>query len=560
MGYHRPWAAPMTTTKSIDAGGDEAPIGAPTVPTVDERSALGLRTVVYVCGLAVVVIAAFIVRAIPLTNGLPYPSYIDEHFVLRPAALVYADRTWDPGFYIYPPFLIYATAVVALILRLLPGGSDVGIGATLDQPIRSNILSPDLILGGRLTVLVLSTATVLVVGLLARRLMGRRAGIVAAVLVASTPALVSRSAIVIVDVPAAFFATACLLCATYLQGSRRTMAWAVGGGAFAGLAAASKYTAGAAVLALVTVIALERGPTIVQKARLGVAALAGAGVTLIVAAPTVVLRAGAVLDETRDNLRDTYRMKAGTSYWQELLNDNEVGWVLLAATGMGAVVLVASRRTRPVTLGFGLYAIVLVGPLAAFPFQPFRNLVPLLPFLAVAAAAAVVRAVDGLGRLVPVKGATSVALAVMCALAIGAIMTDASWPFYRRTRIDLVDSRIEARRWFQANADNDDLVLVAAEIGFAPSELERIPGRVVVRSLEKPENASVTAGFDYVVGGDFPSTEPWRPALYDRRIWVSFGNRKTLVHPRSFRFPRQAVRVFGAPGTRDTSECFPLCG
>jgi hypothetical protein len=161
---------------------------------------------VFVASLLVVLLAAVGLRALPLTSGLPYPSYVDEHFVLRPAAGMIADRTWEPASYNYPPLTMYATVAASAVLHILPGGGSVGAAArtTIDQPIASRIDSTDLIVAGRLVVLIFSAGAVLLAALLALRLMGRRAAIIAALLTAAIPALVTRGAIVIVDTPAAF--------------------------------------------------------------------------------------------------------------------------------------------------------------------------------------------------------------------------------------------------------------------------------------------------------------------------------------------------------------------
>jgi hypothetical protein len=146
------------------------------------------------------------------------------------------------------------------------------------------------------------------------------------------------------------------------------------------------------------------------------------------------------------------------------------------------------------------------------------------------------------------------------AVLLGGLMLHAAWPDYRASRIDLVDSRLATRQWLERNTHGGDVVLVASELGFAPSELEHVPGRVLVRPLDERRGAATSADVDFVVVGDFPSTKPWRPAVYDREILTRFGQLPTLTHQWAYRRPKQIVRVFGGAATRDTSECEPLCG
>ena len=120
--------------------------------------------------------------------------------------------------------------------------------------------------------------------------------------------------------------------------------------------------------------------------------------------------------------------------------------------------------------------------------------------------------------------------------------------------------RIAATQWLESHTDEDDRVLVAAELALAPSELAQVPADVVVRSLADGQDAATAAKFDYVVVGDFVTTEPWRPAVYDREKVADFGVNPTHTQPWRDRAPSETIRVFGAPHTRDVTECEPLCG
>ncbi len=519
-----------------------------------------------------ITLAAATVRALSLTSGLPYTTYVDEPSPLRAAAVVIANRTWQPGSYNYPPLTAYATAATSFVLNVLPGDSNVNAGAkaTVNQPFPSSavkhgsvryglIYSSDLIFAGRLVVLILSVGTVLLSALLALHLWGRRAGVIAALLTATIPALLTRSAIVIVDTPAAFFATACLLCAAYVRNARRPMLWALMGGASAGLAAAAKYPTAVVLLAVVTVIALSSESSLRHRLAMTCGALVAFAAAIAIAAPTLLFRTREVLDELRHQ-SSIYDGKAGTTYWHELLRGNEVGILLVVVALVGCIELLRSGRTRTTMLGFLVFAIAFVVPLARHPYQPFRNVLPLLPFLGVAASVAIVTGVDVLGRALHIARPARAGITLAMSLFLCGVMTASASRYYYDSRIDITDTRIQTREWLADRVGPDDDVLVADEVAFLPDELARIPGHVTVRSLTTVQDPIETAAFEYVVVGDFPSAENWRTTLSDRRIGVQDGISPTFTNPLSYRFNHQIIRVFEASGTRDIRECFPYCG
>jgi 4-amino-4-deoxy-L-arabinose transferase-like glycosyltransferase len=511
--------------------------------------------------LLAVVLAAIAVRALPLRSGLPYTAYVDEHLTIRSAAHMIADRTWEPNTYNYPTLLMYANAAASGVLDVLPGGGDVdeGARATVDQPYASNIYSSDLILAGRLVVLAFSAGIVVLSALLASRLMGRLAGIIAALLTATMPALVTRSSIVVVDVPATFFATASLLCASYAQRGRRAMVWAALAGAAAGLAAAAKYSVGVAILAVLAVIAFSSRHSLGDRLRLAGASLVACAFGAVVGAPTLLLRTREVVDEMQLS-SDLYSSRASPSYIHELFTGKEIGALLVVVAVIGCLALARSVRTRPMAIGFVVLAIAVIVPFARYPFQPFRNVLPVLPALGVAAAVGVVVLADAVRRLARLNRQAYIGIASAITLVLCGVMIASGTQFYFDSRIDIVDSRIRARQWLADHVNGDDTVLVASEVAFLPSELARIPGHVTVRSLTTTQGPDDASGFDVIVSGDFPSAKNWRKALADRQILVEHGTRVTHLDPRSFRLRGQTIRVFDAPGTQDVDACFPYCG
>lgn len=511
--------------------------------------------------LVLILLGALAVRAVPLGVGLPYPAYVDEQDTLRPAAQMIAGPTWDPGAYNYPPLTMYATVALAGVFDLRPGGGRLGADArsTIHQPIESRIDSTETIVAGRLFVLLCSVGTVLVSALLATRLWGRRAGIVTALVTATMPALVTRGAIVVVDTPAAFFATCSLLCASSVRSSRHRAWWAVAAGASAGLAAAAKYPSVAVILAALIVIALDRPrPAKPRLALMGISLAACVGAAVL-AAPTLALRTGRVLDEL-ERQSHIYANTATSSYWHDLLLGREVGPVLLVLAAVGGVLLVRSARTRPLMYGYVAFAVALLAQIARYPYQPFRNILPLLPFLGIAASVGIVAAADTLAKSRQTSGPTRAGLIGVAGVGLCGLMVVSGARRYIDTRIDITDSRVQTRQWLLTHVHPGAHVLVAAELAIPPSELDRIPAHVTVHPLAMKLTRRQTASFDYVVVGDRSTSAKWRAGLRDRKTVTHFGQTYTQVNPRSYRPQQQIIRVFAPPGTQDPRSCFPFCG
>jgi 4-amino-4-deoxy-L-arabinose transferase-like glycosyltransferase len=264
-------------------------------------------------------------------------------------------------------------------------------------------------------------ATVLLVGLLGTRLGGRATGIAAATLVAVLPIFVTRSSVVIVDTPATFFATATLYCAARFTVAGRTRAlitWVALAGAASGFAFATKYTVGVVLLSVFAVIALRRDLSIARTLALAAAGAGAFVASAVIAMPALVLRVPEVIDAFRFQER-RYARGVTPSYLHELSRPVELGWLLLLVGLIGLGVLLSSRRARPVTIGFLAFAIPSLPLFLRSSYQPLRNLLPMMPFLAIAMAATVVWAVRFVGgrlRLGPVaQGVGAVAIVgVLC--------------------------------------------------------------------------------------------------------------------------------------------------
>jgi hypothetical protein len=506
-----------------------------------EPSDHGRRELWWKAGFVAVLVVAACLRAVPVDTALPYTSYIDEGHVLRPAAHQLDERTVDPGFYVYPSFVMEATAAVAVVLATVTGdldGLEEGLRRT-DDTERQMVVEPvELVVAGRVLVLTTGIATVALTMLLARRLGGRRLALVAGALLAVLPAAVTRSPIVIVDTVAAFFVMATLLLGVHFAHAKRPLLVAAGAGVGAGLAAPSKYPSGAVIFAVLVLIGLAAALPWRTRLVAGGTALLTMGPTVLLTMPVLVVHPRAVYDQLRA-LQNDYDSKGGESYLSQLMRPEEVGWFFLAPALIGFVLLVANPRTRRFMGAWAAFALPLGAVALSQSFQPLRNLVPLLPVMAIAAAATLVAAGELVSRLAgrwvsspgPLRLVEGLVPAVAAAVVVVAMFAGGVQPFLA-DQLETTNSRVQAVDWLQQHTDEDDRVLIAEELGILPGELSRVPGDVVVSPAAALEQLPASeATFDVVVAGPIDAeVHLWarEPELWPH---VRFGRGNLTITP-----------------------------
>ncbi len=191
------------------------------------------------CGLALVLCVALGLRLWGIKEGLPYVYNIDEagHFV--PKAVRMFSEGLNPRYFVNPPALTY---VLHFVLDARFGGA---------HGVRSEYARHpgEVFLVGRVTVALLGTAAVWMLYLLGARLFDRRIGLLAAAIeaVAFLPVsyghLALNDAVTLLPLTLSLFGSAGVM----RYGRKRDYALA---GIGLGLACASKYTAGIAIVPL----------------------------------------------------------------------------------------------------------------------------------------------------------------------------------------------------------------------------------------------------------------------------------------------------------------------
>ena len=229
--------------------------------TVATPSDDGLSKRVRCAWLALILVVATGVRVVHLDWALPGFIFPDTvmHF-LQPATRLAANGEWIPELFVHPPPFVqllgltfrgwtWLTGVplesVASRGRMLLAFDE--FAETGDVPVYDTQLA-ELVVVGRALTAVFSVLSVVVVYLLGRRLLGARAGLIAAALFALSPVGVLESHRVAADVPMVFFflLSAYLTALSAQTGRTTTLFWAF---AVGGLSGATKYTGLAAVTA-----------------------------------------------------------------------------------------------------------------------------------------------------------------------------------------------------------------------------------------------------------------------------------------------------------------------
>lgn len=325
-------------------------------------------------------------------------------------------------------------AVYALRARYFAGEhSSMGYWADYRAPGLPLLMRLSWPLGGtdgslRLVVLLTSVGGIAVTWVWARRWFGARAGLLAAALLAMMPWYLRTGTRIYVDAPGATFGVAAVAVLAMSIGPERVGRWAVLSVPLAALATLTRYGAPTMVAGGLTVIVVAHPRQMLRSWRLVTAVGAGcaSAVAMILLVPAVTNSRRAPLNAFRAR-QDAKGIGAFASYgdfnhyWPDVLG-GFLGWIaavgLLLAIGNVAVRGVARLRVAVLLAVLILsYVLLNAGLAQGFP----QYLVPLLPFLAITAAAGSASLLD---RLAP----GLVLLVVFSVLAIGAA------PVYRAGR------------------------------------------------------------------------------------------------------------------------------
>lgn len=380
------------------------------------REASDLRT--SRMALAVVLIAAAVLRFWAIPRGIPYAVQVDEPEIVERALNMMRSGSLHPHFFDYPGLSLYLQLVVSIARFIF--GAISGEWYSLAQASGGPFY-----LWGRVVTASIGVATVLLVYQVGMR-WGARHALLASGLMAVLPLHVRYSHYVLTDTPLTFFVTLTFLLSLVAH-ERGTLPSFLRAGAAAGLAAATKYNGGIALimplLACWMTVPLRPG-----RMQTAFATVAASGVAFLLLAPYTVLDLPAFLDNFA-RLANQYRVAVvAESLWVlyfKYLVRHAFGWpaLLLALGGMGLGIVRLVRGPGRVR-----WTLAVVFPLVYYTMLTTqrivfaRYLLPMTPTLCVLAATAVVSGVSLLRRYEIPRAART---ALIAALTIAALLPPA---------------------------------------------------------------------------------------------------------------------------------------
>lgn len=510
---------------------------------------------------------AALLRLGPIASGLPYSDYVDEGHLLHQVIGAFHGKGFDNVANAHPPLPSYLTAgaiaAYAPIYRLvhhrslwsdLPSEEDfhTNLGEHYDL-----LSPPEIIWLGRLVVSCLSVGTVILAGALANLLFGLRTGLLALLFTALCPALVSRGASIIIDTVAAFFALATLYFCERLRFvalSNKRAAWrnAALAGIASGLACGAKYTIGlvfAAVLATIVML------PITKKSKAILVVIAGAGLLagLCAGAPAVVFNPGTILAQLRGVASFYQTIHSDQGYGGAALSGWELGFPLVIAGLLGLTSMLWKASTRRAAASWLAFILLLLFAVVGSSFQPFRNVLPLVPLLCISAAFLCARMYEHFER----RGDQRAFHAWLAPMTILFLSLSLAWWSGRhlQLRTPRIDTRVRAIDWLQQHATKDATVLGLRELSILPAEWKRIAARSTVVPWFEASNLLERQRFDYVVTGEFDlryASDPkgwsayrdrWKAKVATMQVQADFGQVVTPVVPYLWRTNDERILI-----------------
>jgi hypothetical protein len=392
----------------------------------------GLRRLAPALAAAAILLVAAAVRLWGIRHGLPYAYDVDERAHYVPQALAAAGGDLNPDYFINPPAFTY----------LLGAVYRVAFGADAQRRFATD--PAGVLLTARLLSAALGVGSVAATLAAGRTWFDRRTGLLAAAVmaVAFLPAFYARLGLG--DAASVLACALAVWAAARIAAADRRADYALAG-AFAGLAAATKYTAGAVLVLvpLAAVVAPRRNPRRVA----GHVALAAAAAlaAFLVANPFALLDRHAFVAD----LGRLQRFTVGPPLVGQLERDGvayyltSLGWALgiVPALAAGAGLALLAVRRRPQALALGPFVVCFVLYMGLHSRFYARWMLPLYPVLAILAAHAAVQLSGWLRR-------ARVPEAVATALVAGALVGPALVPTLRNARtLAREDTRSRARAW-----------------------------------------------------------------------------------------------------------------
>ena len=390
--------------------------------------------------LALIFAIAVGARLWSIDHGLPAVFNPDEasHFVPR-AIRLHQTGGFDPGYFLNPPLITY---VFALAYAVWFGGSDGVAAIAASDPAT-------LYLVARVVVAVIGAVGAIVVYMVGRVLIDRRAGLVAASLMAVSFLPVHWSHFATNDVAAMVAGTVSLLGSVLVFRNHHLGGYILAGVGL-GLASGTKYTVGIVILPLLAAAFFhwraEHGRAVIGLLIAGASSIAA----FLLAVPTLLTDTQGVLDDVLrlDPSGGTapkigQAQENGHLYYGWVLSWG-LGWLACALAVLGAIwSVIRDRQIAAILLPAPFAYVLFMGGQAAF-FG--RWLLPVFPFVLLLAALGAVRLTDAITER---RGwsPTPLLVAVTILLCLQSVVHVARM----NNLLGRTDTRAEAVQWMRDN-------------------------------------------------------------------------------------------------------------
>jgi 4-amino-4-deoxy-L-arabinose transferase-like glycosyltransferase len=472
--------------------------------------------------LVVVLVVAAALRFWALGAGIPSTLGVDEPQIMNRSVRMMKAGTLNPeGFFDYPGLYLYLQAGVAT-LRFLAGAM-AGEWRSLNDAG-----TEEFYLWGRAVTATLGTLTVLVVYRIGMR-WGARHALLSAALLTVMPLHVRESHYVLTDIPTTFFVSVAFLL-TLAAHEQPTAAAFAKAGAAAGLAAATKYPG--ALVGILPLIAVWMTPaTRPSRVTAALATILGAAATFLIAAPYTIL-----------DLPGFLNAYAALAYGYALGAPPEPGWLLYLKhlrtsflwpamlLLVAGVVLATVRAVRgPGRVRWTLaivFPVVYIYSLSNQSLVFARYLLPVIPFLCLLIAAAVVSGVSLLRRFdIP----RTVRTALIAGLTVAVLLPPAIQAVGFNRLISRPSTLDLAYSWIVENVPRGSTVVVETGRIHLPVHYKSSS----MRQLRERDFATYRdAGVDYLIAsseayGKYLSSPQNHPREYAEYMQL-FGQMKEL--------------------------------
>ncbi|MGD9046660.1 MAG: glycosyltransferase family 39 protein [Anaerolineae bacterium] len=446
--------------------------------------------------LVIVLLVGFILRAWGSGFGLPaYTRYHpDEHALVERAAAILWTGDWNLHRFNYPPVYAYVQAGAYALYFLY------GVTQDLWRYVPGFVV-PNYYQVGRLVTAVFGTLTVLTVYSVGRQMRGWRTGILAAALLAVNYLHIIHSHYATFDVMVGFWASLTLLFSELIR-TRGEAKWYLLAGLCAGLAGATKYNGAVVVVAPLTAHGLRESK--------GVWGWLSGGLFLALGGFLVGFFGGNpfALGNLPDFLNDLATVLhhygtqhpgfEGTGNWRwyatVLLTSADALWVVAGITGLVGL-LWRDWRKGLLLLSFPiLYFLVISRFIVRFE----RNLVPLLPFLALGGGWLLDAGSDWLRQRLKWSQLGGNMLAILATALLVVLPLIASVSFDRA--LSQTDHRESAGQWVEAHIQPGSRI--AIEHYSVPFDYDRYHVEDVIRMGDHDLDWYRQEGFEVLIVSD----------------------------------------------------------